>query len=642
VDEPGDVECSRHAPRAGASVTVGSGHSVTLDDATADLASFMIANGGTLTVSGWSSALRATNLLIAGTVTHSPNLTATTNSLGLWVPEHRILIQGSNLAVAATGKIDANYMGYRPGVGPGRGIVGGYGNVGGGGYGGCGGDGFGGSQGGTVYGAPDDPWQPGSGGGYTVNSRPAGGAIRIELAGRASITGLVTACGQDAPTATHGCSGSGGGIAIYCDTLEGAAGGLVRADGGRGYWQGGNGGGGRIALHYNPASQAALDNPRPPLRFSAHAWRTAVGDQSFTVKAQMGTLYMPDMTLLTGNATGPAVLDGQRFWHTRLHIGETFEAWSPQSLSISNCVVDFPDGFTLEVAGDLTLAGTLAPLVGDVNVRAGLALHAVATNELYGARLVVGGDLAIGYRTWIYPHTQGYSAAIVGMKVWGDVTIAAGGGIDADEKGYMPQSDNMNGPGAGKSNTSGGGYGGAGGGGKASATYGLEALPLEPGSPGGWRWYTAGTPTGRGGGAIHLIAGGELSIDGLLTANGGNGWFYVGPGGSGGSVFLAGRRIRGIGEIRAKGGTSTYDSTLKGYMGPGGGGRIAVWRQVPLAKVEQRIAARDTRGLARSGAHRPFAEGKLLADVTPSALAFQPQPGTTGFYTFRGTTLLLR
>ncbi len=628
-------------PQAGQDVLIDSAPNVRLTGATAELESLHLAANRTMTVEGWESALKATEMTIAGTITHAAQTaTEPDPATGEWVPDHRILLVGSNLTVTETGVLDADYVGYGPATGPG-GVVrgGGYGHGGGGGYGGRGSSGFDAQIYGKPYGEPSDPWQPGSGGGRleTTGNGIAGGAIRIEMSGQVTIDGLLTARGQNGLT-THRTAASGGGIAIYCDTFQGAATGLIRVDGGRGNHYGGSGAGGRIAVHYDPAAQALLANPRPPVRFSAYGWPTSSRGDHWTVKTEMGTLYLPDLTLLAESPTSAAVLDGQRFWYTRLYIGDSLTSWSPESLVISNCVVAFPEGFELDVGTDLVLAGTQPPLAGLDVARAGLHLHAAQTNELYGARLRVGRDWTIGANTWFYPHGHWYSGAIVGVRVGRNVTIAAGGGIDADEKGYMPQSGNANGPGAGPNNESGGSYGGKGGGSSAAIRepYGLASLPLEPGSPGGWRARSNFTPTGKGGGSVHVLAGGDLTINGLVSANGGRGWYYRGPGGSGGSIFLSGWRVFGSGVLQASGGSG------EGSRGPGGGGRIALWYRVPLDVVEERIADRNERGFA-AFEQQPFTfAGSVDVSASSSVLTYQPEDGTVRFCTLTGTLLKLR
>lgn len=625
-------------PVAGQTVSLPSGSRVRMHGTPPVLASVTIETNAVLTFEGWDSVLEAADLVVSGTVTHLPQTVLTTNAAGQWVPQHRIRLKGHTLTVAAGGSVNADHAGYLPGTGPGHapGQPGngddgtGYGTGGGGGYGGNGAAVWS-QQYGPACGEPDDPWQPGSGGGfrpdlYGYNARPGGGAIRIEMTGGVTVDGLITARGQDGAS-TGGSSGSGGGIDIACETFQGGAGGRVRADGGKGFTTGGSGGGGRIALRYDPAAQAALPEPRPPVRFSAAAGLMSDEDDT-NIDPLFGTLYMPDTTLLGASPTGDVVLAGQRFWHVRLYVGTWAGSWSPQSLTISNCVVGFPEGFNLHVGQDLILSGTEPPLSGAA--RAGLHLFAAQTNALYGARLTVGRDFTIGSNAWFYPHTHGYSGAIVGVRVGRHVTVAAGGGIDADKKGYMPDPANTNGPGAGMVRNAGGSYGGWGGVsnamtatlGVARPPYGSAVMPLEPGSPGSWRTYGNYTATGKGGGAIQILCGGVLTADGLLTADGGTGGYYSGSGGSGGSILLSALSLKGSGTLRARGGLLSRGTGSPGN--PGGGGRIAVWETMPAASAESRIAARNEQRLLP----RPPPAFRGAIDVSEGRLNNLATPGT--------------
>jgi hypothetical protein len=187
----------------------------------------------------------------------------------------------------------------------------------------------------------------------------------------------------------------------------------------------------------------------------------------------------------------------------------------------------------------------------------------------------------------------------------------------------------------------GGGYGGQGGGVNGGSTYGWAALPLSPGSPGGYR-VRGGTVgaggssvAGKGGGAIHLLAGGQVVVDGLLTANGYPGDYYYGSGGSGGAILVAAPRFGGHGTLQAS------SSLFSAAYSSGGGGRIAVWHHLPPSTVVQRIATTNMTGLAWSPAYTSF-EGMLDVGVPTSTTHPQAEAGTAGFYTIGGTLILLR
>jgi len=169
-----------------------------------------------------------------------------------------------------------------------------------------------------------------------------------------------------------------------------------------------------------------------------------------------------------------------------------------------------------------------------------------------------------------------------GLDIAGNyLFLGAGCSIDADELGHLPGQ----GPGAGTGPPSGdagggasfGGRGGLSNGGGSSegepgAVYGDHALAGQLGSGGGDTGISTG---GRGGGMIRLVLAGTARIDGTVSANGGDAsllYNYCGGGGSGGSVLVDARVLRGSGSIEANGG-STHSTG-----GGGGGGRIVLLR----------------------------------------------------------------
>lgn len=521
-----------------------------------------------------------------------------------------------DLVIADSGGIDADYTGYTIMQGPGAPTA----NRGGGAYGGEGGQGYDGGRGGLAYGDPFGPMEAGSGGGTTTLGGQGGGAVRLSVGGKAEINGIISACGSPG-IRNHGPGGSGGGIELNCHTFQGTSTGLLRVEGGAGSFYGGSGSGGRIVIEYDAAAQAALPQ-QPAVRFSAFT-EPDTTHYSLSYKAEMGTLALPETLLLETNAAAPVVLDGHRFWHTRVLFSDR-TSWNPVEMVLNDNVIGFAEGFQLNIAGDLTM--------GDGS---GLNLYAEATNELYGARLDVGGNLMIDSGGWIHPHAHGAQGSIVGLFVAGNVTVASGGGIEADGKGWFPVSDNSQGDGAGKDASSGGGYGGKGGGTVGGDVYGDAAMPLAPGSPGGWRSRGGFTPSGKGGGAIHLIAGGNARLDGLLSADGYYGHYYFSPGGSGGAIFVAANTVRGTGTLRARG--QLWNST---YI-CGGGGRIAVWTHLPPEIVHKRIAEGNVRGLIYEYPYPNFG-GDLDVSVMLSSREPQAEPGTKGFYSIGGTLIILR
>jgi hypothetical protein len=182
-------------------------------------------------------------------------------------------------------------------------------------------------------------------------------------------------------------------------------------------------------------------------------------------------------------------------------------------------------------------------------------------------------------------------------------------GID----GASSSSGSSGGGGGGGAGGSFGGSGAAGGNGKAGAAHGNPAMPgstglLVGGCPGGRGGHGAGNcpvgqtpcgggPGGSGGGAIYLIAGGSIAVEGVLDASGQggaggrNGLSNSGGGGGGGAggfIGLDAPRITITGSVFANGGgggggagaspddlgQAGADPAAAGVAGPGGLGGL--------------------------------------------------------------------
>lgn len=221
------------------------------------------------------------------------HLAADTNGLRLRVTQDCVI--SSDSAIRVDG------LGFPSHTGPGRGQSRYFnqsaGGAGGAGYGGDGGDGS--VPGGVVYGSPQNPLDPGSGGGYAEWNTggpiahpveyggAGGGVIQLVVSGNCVVDGSVTANGfQGRYGSSHfgewaGGGGSGGSVWLQAATLLGR--GQISADGGRGgsstpsgSSRAGGGGGGRIALYYSCSSFTGLV-----------AVRGGTGSQS----GQAGTLH---------------------------------------------------------------------------------------------------------------------------------------------------------------------------------------------------------------------------------------------------------------------------------------------------------------------------------------------------------------
>ena len=186
-----------------------------------------------------------------GLLAHYSNTTSQTNVIN---------IEAANFYLTAGGLVDASARGFRHSEGTGAGTDGSqvwennswYWKSGGGaGYGGAGGNGVVGA-GGSAYGSLTQPINIGSGGADTNGNLggAGGGAVRINVAGTADVSGIINANGGNATGADYAGGGSGGSIWISCSTLDGY--GSMSANGGNASTsnRGGGGGGGRISVDF--------------------------------------------------------------------------------------------------------------------------------------------------------------------------------------------------------------------------------------------------------------------------------------------------------------------------------------------------------------------------------------------------------
>ena len=153
-----------------------------------------------------------------------------------------------------------------------------------------------------------------------------------------------------------------------------------------------------------------------------------------------------------------------------------------------------------------------------------------------------------------------------------NVTVEAGGSIDAYAVGYTD-----GGPGAGSSDTQrhGGGYGGYGstvnvGSGQ---IYGSAKAPTDPGSSG--RADNRDDKSFTGGGVVRIDASGRVTVNGTIKADGQKATADYSGFGSGGSVYITCSCFSGSnGTVSARGGE--HMTPPGSYVAGGGGGRIAV------------------------------------------------------------------
>ncbi|MDZ4217082.1 MAG: LamG-like jellyroll fold domain-containing protein, partial [Candidatus Gracilibacteria bacterium] len=177
-------------------------------------------------------------------------------------------------------------------------------------------------------------------------------------------------------------------------------------------------------------------------------------------------------------------------------------------------------------------------------------------------------------------------ATVIDITTTGDFTVNSGGTINVNALGF----NGCTGPGRAPFNSSnrntGGAYGGLGGGGSATATYGSVNEPASIGSGGNGSDGFGCVGGGKGAGAIKLVVGGTLTVNGTgvsssgaISATGGDGVpdYGGGGGGSGGSIWINAGSLAGSGTIIANGGAGAINAGAGRYGGGGGGGRIAAY-----------------------------------------------------------------
>lgn len=351
-----------------------------------------------------------------------------------------------------------------------------------------------------AYGNPMEPTTPGSGGGRWNGEGTSGGGA-IKL----TVSGVLTLNGRvSANGKTIGPSNSasaGGSLWITTNTLVGN--GSLSADGGIPnplHYAAASGG--RIALYY--ASAVGFSNW---LGLTAAASSAKAGD---------GTVYLKD----TAN--------------NHLHVWK----WTPLDGGQYEDVTVYSGGL-LELAGASLLEVTESLAIQDGGV--------VRVKSINIDGQVDG--------LW-----KGEGSTITAKNI----TIEAGGHLEADGQGYLYQQ----GPGGAGSWNQGGTHGGAGEN-NPSAPYGNLFEPTTPGSGGG-RWDGNGS---RGGGAIKLAVSNQLTVNGRLSADG----LTFGPRSSasaGGSLWITTNILRGEGSISAD-----ADAPEPANYQAGSGGRIALYYQ---------------------------------------------------------------
>lgn len=482
-------------------------------------------------------------------------------------------------------------------------------------------------------------------------------------------------------------AGSGGSVWITCARLAGN-GGAIEANGGDGSepcmpkWVWGTknlakpAGGGRIAIEHGSAQSAGdlvgmTISARAGLYTGTSGYFTGSKDNAGTAlplaeqskfrnNAELGSLWFSDARILD------AMLGSGLSGHVVHPVGYS----SAGNVSFTDGWVRFGgEGVSVSIGGDLEISSDSARLeiggvcytscvqavsrtgvspgrsmvsldvAGSVSVLDGarLDVRSAETDQTsaFGASVTVGGDFTIGADSTVAPWSDLFTGGSASFKIGGGLVVAEGGALCADGFGFAAScvsGESGYGPGGGR-NAAAGSHGGSGGigynnGAGMAATvgtaYGDRMRPTAAGSGSGCYGYGIG---GNGGGVVHVQVKGDMTVDGVISADGASGtgadetWnvHYSAwqPAGAGGSVYLYGKSLSGNGDIRANGGAGRLLILDKdGFagvqaVGRGGGGRVAVWTG---ATVGERLKVRETASAAAleggfSGSCRAVAGG---------------------------------
>ena len=608
---------------------------VYITESTPELASLTVNTGWNLVMSGWDTCLRATTVSIQGTSSYYAYAATVSCAGGFGDNEmsNRVWIVAKDLTVTSAGLINANGGGYLEANGPCWKIATGTKKN----------SNCSGVYGGDLdvpyfndsltqphpYGSIRWPLDPGSGAwgnGGLATKRSGGGAVLIELTGDLVLNGTISADGIE-PWAYCG-GGSGGSVAIRCRTISGS--GRISADA-KDYNTNTQviygGGGGRIAVEYDPTAQASVPCG---VRFTAHGGATRMGLSEggrYHYVGGCGSIWFPDLqlttrsnlnlggVLYTGDSPtpvtslsfdGPLALNSCRLEFladdvvvtvkgncgltgtvTRAH-GIAFRGRNAKltvggNLEMKGASVRAKDGLDLQVAGNVIQPeGTLNGTASDLWIGAG-PTNGVA--QAFGATVTIGGAWTMGNGCAYAPVCQPTNGAVVYAKAQ-SVQFASSAFVSASSAGYWYAWR--------KGSTgvyAGGDHGGLGGANTAAdkakgTVYGNKRMPLTPGSGAGDLYWSFDK---YGGGVVAIETVGNMTIDCPVSANGAAGQIYAGAT-AGGSIFLkCGGHLSGDPGVTlsANGGAADKVSlTTSTHGSGGGGGRIAVWYQTKDESVD--------------------------------------------------------
>ena len=288
-----------------------------------------------------------------------------------------------------------------------------------------------------------------------------------------------------------------------------------------------------------------------------------------------------------------------------------------QELAYSNAVI--ASVVVTDGTGTITYSNTVDYLLGT-------STNGLPTIQRSGTSTIPDGATVLVSYNVVNP------SVLTGLRlaIAGDASIEAGGTINVDGRGYNFFGAPGKGAATGNFNPAGSGGGHAGYGGISASNapggnvYDLISQPVDKGSQGGALLMGDG---GNGGGAIKLVVGGTLRIDGSLSAKVADGIKTRTGGGSGGSIWLTVQSLTGGGLISADGGRGEPS-----LGGGGGGGPIAIYYQTNTFAGS--MVSRGGKGWMAGGAGTIFTMNK---QASTGQLVID-NGGQTGTNTFLSAT----
>ncbi len=607
---------------------------------------------GTQTISGQVITKR----VIAGDLVLSDNATLRHATQGSGSFESLEIDLTGNATIGAGATINVSSRGYGPNATyPGETAPGGNG---GGSH-----MGLGGLSPGSTYGSVYRPNEHGGGGENGSDGDYGGGTIRLFAGGDlifAAADSSIRANGQGT-TSYYARGGAGGSIWVDVEGIVRGDGYMEAKGGASDNGQLGSGGGGAIAVYHGGTDGGtALNNLR------------AYGGSRYR-QGGPGTILVSGPT----STHGDLLLDGGTVTSNWVEL-PSLGSGEAQSGSLGGTLVTdraaiqpYFVGHYVEIydaaggelkgtyriaainAGTLTLEGGPSVQVGDtfqgayyfdnlrtagrVPYRSGDAIRVsgdtvIGAGETFSSR-IEAHNLTVEAGAFLkHTYSSGATPQSLVIELSGDLTVEAGGQIDASRRGYPA---NTTYPGE---TTPGGGGGGSHlgrGGLSPGSTYGSVYRPFENGGGG-----EHGSDGDRGGGVVKVTAQ-NVTIDGTVTVAGEGTTGYYTRGGAGGSVWIeAEGALAGEGSIVANGGGSD-----NGSQGSGGGGAIALYYDTASGTLLDNLSARGGNRHRRGGAGTVYlsdagsTHGRLVVDnlgvagtttVLPAFGSGTAQPGTLG------------